>query len=124
VSVKGGRGCVARQLTSGGGGIHDLSVKTNAVPRLHVPLRQPEEIIAHLGKPSHWKERRSGQLTAQTWHSADGLPASIAALLATRPEFVGAELVEGFLEKAVAADTPSPPIVRSGTTLHLGWASV
>jgi hypothetical protein len=67
--------------------------------RISVPLLRAEDVIPHLGKPSHWKEGRSAKSLADSWFDADGLPKSIEALLASAPGLNGAELIDGWLER-------------------------
>ncbi|MCA3697238.1 hypothetical protein [Aquidulcibacter sp.] len=69
--------------------------------RIHVPIKQPEDVIPHLGRPTHWKAGRSAQMAVEAWFHAKGLPSSIENLLATCPAFAEAELIDAFLERAV-----------------------
>jgi hypothetical protein len=68
---------------------------------LHLRVLKPENVIPHLGSESHWKEGRSGRLTAETWFASRGLPQAIADILATSDRFKGAELIDAFLERSV-----------------------
>jgi hypothetical protein len=67
--------------------------------RIAVPLLRAEDVIPHLGKPSHWKEGRSAKSLADSWFDADGVPKPIEVLLASAPELKGAALVDGWLER-------------------------
>lgn len=80
------------------------------IPRLYVPLIEPEDVGRHLGKEEeHWKEGRSAHALAVTWSKANGLPKSIAAALASKPEFKDAELIDAFLERQVELGTAGRP---------------
>ena len=72
-----------------------------SLPRVHVPIKKPEDVIPHLGRPSHWKEGRSAKCVADSWFHANGIPASVAAVLDGDPVFRSATLIDAFLERAV-----------------------
>ena len=73
-----------------------------SIARLHVPLRKPEDVKPHLGKPEHYVEDRSGWCIANAWYAAaEGLPELVRLTLETVPALTDAELVEGFLEREV-----------------------
>lgn len=70
-----------------------------ALPRIAVPLLAPEDVIPHLGKPTHWKQGRSAKAVADSWFQANDLPSKVRAVLEQAPEFRGAELVDAWLER-------------------------
>jgi hypothetical protein len=74
---------------------------TAKLPRIHVPLLRPEDVIPHLGKPTHWKEGRSAKAVAETWFRANDLPAAVRAVLEEAEEYRGAELIDAWLERCV-----------------------
>jgi hypothetical protein len=67
--------------------------------RIAVPIQKPEDVIPHLGKPSHWKQGRSAKSLADSWFFAKGFPDVIGALLAQSDSFAEAELLEAWLER-------------------------
>ena len=71
------------------------------LPRIHVPLLTPEDVIPHLGKPTHWKEGRSAKAVAESWFRANDVPASVRAALDQAEEYRGAELIDAWLERCV-----------------------
>ncbi|MDP8994115.1 MAG: hypothetical protein M3N07_03890 [Pseudomonadota bacterium] len=71
------------------------------LPRIHVPLLRPEDVIPHLGKPKHWKEGRSAKAVAESWFHANDIPASVRAVLDQAEEYRGAELIDAWLERCV-----------------------
>lgn len=71
------------------------------LPRIHVPLLKPEDVIPHLGSPVHWKQGRSAKSVADSWFSANDIPASVRAVLDQAEEFRGAKLVDAWLERCV-----------------------
>jgi hypothetical protein len=71
------------------------------LPRIHVPLLKPEDVIPHLGKPTHWKEGRSAKAVAESWFRANDIPASVRAVLDQAEEYRGAELIDAWLERCV-----------------------
>lgn len=74
-----------------------------AIPRLHLPLRKPTDVIPHLGAEHHYREGRSGRLIAETWFAAQCqprcLPTAIRDVLDQAQQFAGVELVDAFLER-------------------------
>lgn len=69
------------------------------IPRIHLPMRAPEDVIPHLGKPTHWKEGRSAKSVATTWFASNEFPGDVRAILETADEFEGIQLVDSFLER-------------------------
>ena len=67
--------------------------------RIAVPLLRADDVIPHLGRPSHWKEGRSAKSLADSWFNANGVPKTVSALLSSAPEFRDAELLDGWLER-------------------------
>jgi hypothetical protein len=75
---------------------------TARIPHLHLPMREPTDIIPHLGKGElHWKEGRSAHALCMSWAEANAIPASIRRVLATHPGAARLELVDGFFERLV-----------------------
>lgn len=72
----------------------------SAPPRISVPLKAPEDVIPHLGKPTHWRQGRSAKAVADSWFAANGLPFAVRAVLEQAPEYVGAELIDAWLERS------------------------
>jgi len=70
-----------------------------ALPRIAVPLLKPEDVIPHLGKPTHWKQGRSAKAVADSWFQANDLPPRVRAVLDQSAELNGAELVDAWLER-------------------------
>jgi hypothetical protein len=71
------------------------------IPRLHLPMRKPEDVIPFLGKEEHWEDDHSAKLIATTWFSANDLPLMVRRTLEQIPRFADAELVDAFLERCV-----------------------
>jgi hypothetical protein len=70
---------------------------------LNIPLRRPEDIIDHLGAgEDHWKRGRSAYELAYSWFEANGIPASVQAVLDKVPLYGGAQMLDGFFERKVA----------------------
>jgi hypothetical protein len=91
------------------------------IPRLHLPMLEPEDVVRHLGKQEqHWKEGRSTHALALSWFASKGFPKAVASALASRPDFASAELVDGFLERQVSLRTAG----RNSQTDLLAIASV
>ena len=67
--------------------------------RLAVPLLRPEDVIPHLGKPSHWKQGRSAKSLADKWFFDGAFPPAIQALLNQSPCLAAAEMLDGWLER-------------------------
>jgi hypothetical protein len=80
------------------------------LPRLHVPVIEPEDVIRHLGhQEKHWKAGRSAYALTQLWFRAQQLPDSISSLFASHPDFGRAELIDAFFERQVDLGTPGRP---------------
>lgn len=80
------------------------------IPRLHLPLIEPEDVIRHLGhQERHWKEGRSAHALTRLWASHNGLPQSIRSILQDHPIFQSAELIDGFLERQVDIGSAGRP---------------
>ena len=77
------------------------------IRRLHVPVTKPEDVIPHLAKQeAHWRAGYSAQELAVAWASVgNSFPVRVRAVLDTAPEYVGAELVDGFFEREVELGT-------------------
>jgi len=67
--------------------------------RIAVPLLKSEDVIPHLGKPTHWKQGRSAKAVADSWFQANDLPPRVRAVLEQSPEFKDAELIDAWLER-------------------------
>ena len=67
--------------------------------RLAVPLKRPEDVIPHLGKPSHWKQGRSAKSLADSWFGCGDIPVPVREVLDTVEYLRGAELLDGWLER-------------------------
>lgn len=72
------------------------------ISRFHVPVKSPEDVKPHLGKPSHYKPDRSAWCMANHWTRANDLPPLIRLTLDTCPALQGAELIEAFFEREVS----------------------
>jgi hypothetical protein len=72
------------------------------IPRLHVPVTAPEDVVSHLGsQEKHWKEGKSAHALASLWFKHNDFPPRVRALLETHPTFKSAELVDAFCERQV-----------------------
>ncbi len=69
------------------------------IVRIAVPLRTAEDVIPHLGKPTHWKQGRSAKSLADCWFQANAVPPAVAAVLAHSPAFEAIELLDAWLER-------------------------
>lgn len=67
--------------------------------RIAVPLLKAEDVIPHLGKPTHWKQGRSAKAVADSWFAANDLPPRVRAVVEQAPELKGAELIDAWLER-------------------------
>ena len=67
--------------------------------RIAVPLLNPEDVIPHLGKPTHWKQGRSAKAVADSWFQANNIPPRVRAVLDQSPELKGVELIDAWLER-------------------------
>lgn len=71
-----------------------------ALPRIHVPLLQPEDVIPHLGKGElHWREGYSAKAVCESWFGANDVPPTVRAVLDQAEEYRGAELIDAWLER-------------------------
>jgi len=76
------------------------------IPRLHVPLLEPEDVVRHLGKQEkHWKEGRSAHALAKLWSDSNALPPRIEKALKSHSACQSAGLVDAFLERQVDLKT-------------------
>jgi hypothetical protein len=75
----------------------------NVIRRLHVPLVKPADLVPHLAKQeAHWKAGYSDQELAIAWAGAGNtFPSRVRHVLDTAPEYVGAEMIDGFFEREV-----------------------
>ena len=64
-----------------------------------VPLRRPDDVIPHLGRPIHWKQGRSAKAVADSWFRARDIPSSVRAVLSRSHFLADAELLDGWLER-------------------------
>jgi hypothetical protein len=70
------------------------------IPRLYVPLTEPEDVVQHLGrKEKHWKEGRSAHALAYAWYDRIGFPPAIDEALRSIGIFKSARLIDAFLER-------------------------
>lgn len=70
--------------------------------RPHLPMMGPEDVIPHLGSPSHWRECYSAKAIAEAWFG--GLPIMVEHTLQHRcstDAFLKLELVDVFLERKI-----------------------
>ena len=67
--------------------------------RIAVPLLKPEDVIPHLGKPTHWKQGRSAKAVSDSWFQANDVPPRVRAVLDQSPELKRAELIDAWLER-------------------------
>ncbi len=80
------------------------------IPRLHVPVLEPEDVVRHLGKQEmHWKEGRSAHALATAWFGANAFPPRVAAVLGSHPDFASAELIDAFVERQVDLGSEGRP---------------
>ncbi len=77
------------------------------IRRLHVPVTKPRDVIPHLAKQeAHWRAGYSAQELAVAWVQAGkSFPKRVQSVLDTAPEYVGAELIDGFFEREVELGT-------------------
>jgi hypothetical protein len=80
----------------------------STIRRIHVPLREPEDIIPHLGAKHHWREGRSAKSLVDQWWRANALPASVIDVLAQATEWQGATLVDAFAERCTNLEDGRP----------------
>jgi len=70
------------------------------LPRIHVPLRKPEDVIPHLGKgDQHWRDGYSAKSVCTSWFSANDVPHAVRHVLDQADEYRGAELIDAWLER-------------------------
>lgn len=73
-------------------------------------IARPEDVIPHLAKQElHWRKGYSAYELALSWVTAGGIPASVRSVLDTCPDYAGAQLVEGLLEREVDLCTRGRP---------------
>ena len=70
-----------------------------AIARISVALRRPEDVIPHLGSPTHWKQGRSAKSLADAWFQANDLPTRVRSVLEQDPALSGIELIDAWLER-------------------------
>jgi|SRR5579863_2552525 len=71
------------------------------IRRLHLPMREPDDVIPFLGEARHWKEGHSAKLIAKTWFDANELPEMVRITLNEVDRLKNAILVDAFLERRV-----------------------
>ena len=80
------------------------------IPRLYVPLLEPEDVVRHLGKQEkHWKAGRSAHALATVWSKNKSFPPKVAAALESHPVFQSAELIDAFMERQVDLHSEGRP---------------
>lgn len=80
------------------------------INHFHVPVRQPEDIIPHLGKgEKHWRKGYSAYELATSWVNASGFPQPVRDVLETSADYQDAVIVDGFFERQVDLRTPGRP---------------
>ena len=80
------------------------------IPRPHVPLLEPEDVVRHLGKQEkHWKEGRSAHALAKLWSDSNALPSRIETALRSNQDLKSAELIDAFLERKVDLESEGRP---------------
>ena len=80
------------------------------IPRLYVPLLEPEDVVRHLGKQEkHWKQGRSAHALAYAWHDRIDFPPAIDQALRTHGIFRSAQLIDGFFERQTDLGSPGRP---------------
>ena len=80
---------------------HSFMKTQESIPRVHVPIQRPEDVIPHLGSPTHWQPGRSAKFLADVWFEANGIPSSVQSVLSADPVFSSATLIDAFLERSV-----------------------
>lgn len=63
-------------------------------------MRKAEDVIPHLGKPSHWKQGRSAKSLADIWFLANDIPPAVRRVLYQSDAFLDCELVDAWLERS------------------------
>ncbi len=80
------------------------------LPRLYVPVVEPEDVIRHLGRQeAHWKEGFSAHALVTKWFSANGIPEAVKSALSKHDQFRGAEFIDGFFERQVDLQSAGRP---------------
>lgn len=70
-------------------------------------IGKPEDVIPYLAKQEHhWRKGYSAYELAHSWVNACDIPASVRAVLDTCPDYAGAHIIEGLLEREVDLRTP------------------
>jgi len=90
------------------------------IRRLHASLLAPEDVIRHLGAPHHWKEGRSAKSLVDQWWSANALPPSICDILGQADDWVGAELIDAFVERSTSLADGRPSHSQSDLMAIVG----
>ena len=70
-----------------------------ALMKIAVPVRKPEDVIPHLGSPTHWKQGRSAKALADAWYQANDFPPRVRAILQQDPTLSGVDLIDAWLER-------------------------
>lgn len=100
------------------------------IRRLHLPLRVPQDVIAHLGAAHHWKDGRSAKLLIDQWWAANAIPPSVRALLDQAESWKNAELLDAFAERQTSLDdgqashSQSDMLALIGLTAGIGVLSI
>ncbi len=82
----------------------------NSTRRPCLAMRAPEDVIPHLGSPSHWRDCHSAKAIAESWFR--GLPMMVEHTLKQRcstDAFGQVELVDAFLERRTALGVGTSP---------------
>lgn len=90
------------------------------ISRLNVAMRQPEDVIPHLGKAMHWKEGRSAKSLADCWFLANDIPGDVRVILDQAAEYRKATLVDAFLERCTSLDDGRPTPSQTDLLAVLG----
>jgi hypothetical protein len=100
------------------------------IRRVHVPLREPRDVIPHLGAAHHWKDGRSAKLLIDQWWAANDIPASVRAILGQAEAWKNAELLDAFAERCTsledgrASHSQSDMLALVGLDAELGVLSI
>jgi hypothetical protein len=80
------------------------------IPRLHVSLLAPQDVVRHLGKQEEqWKEGHSAHALATVWFESNDFPPRVKTVLQSNPVFQQAELVDAFMEREVELGSKGRP---------------
>jgi hypothetical protein len=90
------------------------------IRRLHVPLREPADVIPHLGAAHHWKEGRSAKSLVDQWWQANELPSTVSRLLDQAPEWRRAGLIDAFVERCTSLQDGRPSHSQSDLLAVVG----